>query len=89
MCFGCSKESSHQDGSFEYPQHMFQFRNKKDNFQLLFARGLTPSDKISGYAHGDEPYVQRQHKASDVMERNKQTLKSLLGHVVTTKHRAN
>ena len=23
MCFGCSKELSHQDGSFEYPQHMF------------------------------------------------------------------
>ena len=23
MCFGCSKELSHRDGSFEYPQHMF------------------------------------------------------------------
>ena len=23
MCFGCSKEPSHRDGSFEYPQHMF------------------------------------------------------------------
>ena len=23
MCFGCSKEPSHGDGSFEYPQHMF------------------------------------------------------------------
>ena len=23
MCFGCSKEPSHQDDSFEYPQHMF------------------------------------------------------------------
>ena len=22
ICFGCSKESSHCDGSFEYPQHM-------------------------------------------------------------------
>ena len=22
MCFGCSKELSYQDGSFEYPQHM-------------------------------------------------------------------
>ena len=28
-CFGCSKEPSHWDGSFEYPQHMFWFRNKK------------------------------------------------------------
>ena len=22
MCFGCSKEPSHRDGSFEYPQHI-------------------------------------------------------------------
>ena len=34
MCFGCSKEPSHGDGSFEYPQHMFRLRNKKNNFQL-------------------------------------------------------
>ena len=34
MCFRCSKEPSHRDGSFEYPQHMFWFRNKKNNFQL-------------------------------------------------------
>ena len=27
--FGCSKEPCHWDGSFEYPQHMFWFRNKK------------------------------------------------------------
>ena len=25
---------SHQDGSFEYPQHMFWLKNKKFNFQL-------------------------------------------------------
>ena len=29
LSFGCSKESSHRDGSFEYPQHMFWLRNKK------------------------------------------------------------
>ena len=29
ICFGCSKEPSHWDGSFEYPQHMFWLRNKK------------------------------------------------------------
>ena len=29
MCFGCSKEPSHRDNSFEYLQHMFWFRNKK------------------------------------------------------------
>ena len=34
MCFGYSKEPSHRDGSFEYPQHMFWLRNKKINFQL-------------------------------------------------------
>ena len=32
LCFGCSKELSHEDGSFEYPQHMFWLRNKKINF---------------------------------------------------------
>ena len=40
MCFGCTKEPSHRDGSFEYPQHMFWFRNKKTGFQLLLSRGL-------------------------------------------------
>ena len=34
MCFGCLKELSHRDGSFEYPQHMFWLGNKKNNFQL-------------------------------------------------------
>ena len=34
MCFGCSKEPSHLDGSFEYPQHMFWMRNEKNNFHL-------------------------------------------------------
>ena len=30
MCFGCSKEPSNGDGSFEYPQHMFCMRNKEN-----------------------------------------------------------
>ena len=34
MCFGCSKEPSHWDGSFEYPQQMFWLRNYKNNFLL-------------------------------------------------------
>ena len=34
MCFGCSKEPSHRDGSFEYPQHMFWLRNK----EIFFGR---------------------------------------------------
>ena len=34
MCFGCSKEPSHWDGSFEYPQHMFWMINKENNFPI-------------------------------------------------------
>ena len=34
ICFGCSKELSHCDGSFECPQHMFWLRNKKIKFSL-------------------------------------------------------
>ena len=32
---GCSKEPSHCDGSFEYPQHMFWLRNKKISLQFM------------------------------------------------------
>ena len=38
FCFGCSKEPSHRDGSFEYPQHMFWLRIKKNSFQLGHAK---------------------------------------------------
>ena len=37
MCFGCSKEPSHWDvwdSSFEYQQHMFWVRNKKNSFPI-------------------------------------------------------
>ena len=34
MCFGCSKEPSHRDGSFEYPQHMFWMKIRKKYFQV-------------------------------------------------------
>ena len=34
MCFGCSKEPSHRDGSFQHPLHIFWLRNTKINFQL-------------------------------------------------------
>ena len=37
--FGCSKEPSHRDGSFEYPQHMFKLRNKNNNCYLHLPRG--------------------------------------------------
>ena len=39
-CFGCSKEPSHRDGSFEYPQHMFWLRNKKSKFSLHLTKVL-------------------------------------------------
>ena len=35
--FRFSKETSHRDGSFEYPQHMFWLRNKK--FTFLVTKG--------------------------------------------------
>ena len=34
MCFGCSKEPSHRDSSFGYPQHMFWLENKKEKILL-------------------------------------------------------
>ena len=37
MCFGCSKEPSQKDGSFEYPQHMFWLRNKQ---KIIFSYAL-------------------------------------------------
>ena len=39
-CFGCSKELSHE-GSFEYPQHMFWFRNEKVIY-MLHTLNLSP-----------------------------------------------
>ena len=42
MYFGCI-EKVHQEGSFEYPQHMFWFRNKKNNF-LVYTLILGPAD---------------------------------------------
>ena len=35
MSFGCSKEPSHRDGSFEYPQHMIWLRNKGGNSEKI------------------------------------------------------
>ena len=34
MCFGCSKEPSHLDGSFEYPQYTFWLRNKENDIGI-------------------------------------------------------
>ena len=35
MCIGCSKEPSHQDSSFQYPQHMCCLRIKKIEFSSI------------------------------------------------------
>ena len=41
MCFGLSKEPSHGNGSFEYPQHMFGLGKREMNFKYtLFSGGL-------------------------------------------------
>ena len=47
MCFGCSKEPSHRDGSFEYPQHIFWLRNKKIKFSLRTKTTPTGANIIS------------------------------------------
>ena len=41
MCFECSKEPSHRDDSFDYPQHMFWMRNKKTFSYTLLSGGLS------------------------------------------------
>ena len=42
ICFGCSKELSHRDSSFEYPQHMFWCLNKKIIFLVhTLTKGLS------------------------------------------------
>ena len=41
ICFGRSKEPSHQDSSFDHPQHTFWLIYKKINVQLR-----TPGGKI-------------------------------------------
>ena len=46
--FWCPKEPSHRDGSFEYPQHMFWLRNKKNNF-LLHTLNWGPGLHCSNY----------------------------------------
>ena len=39
MCFECSKELSHPDCSFEYPQPMFWLENKKIIFSYALLSG--------------------------------------------------
>ena len=39
ICCGCSKELSHGDGSFEYPQHMFWLEIRKIIFSYALVSG--------------------------------------------------
>ena len=45
-CFGCSKEPSHRDGSFEYQQHMFWLRNKRNIFSYALLSGGPDRDLL-------------------------------------------
>ena len=55
MCFGCSKEPSHWDGSFEYPQHMFWLRKKKSFFSYALWSGLLLFKHTHGGTWGPYP----------------------------------
>ena len=48
--FRCSKELSHCEGSFEYPQYMFWLRNKKNIYNYAF-----PSADPEGGTGGPDP----------------------------------
>ena len=50
ICFVCSKEPPHRDGSFEYPEHMIWLRNK-NFFQFAFlSGGLTEYSHFNKWA---------------------------------------
>ena len=57
MCFGHSKEPSHHDRSFEYPQHMVWLRNKNyhNNFQLHTLIWRPDFTLLSGYLINFKP----------------------------------
>ena len=55
ICFGCSKEPSHWDGSFVYPQHMFWLKNKKYTFQLGTFIWRSYWEKMSNFSHTLQP----------------------------------
>ena len=56
ICCGCSKERSQQEGSFEYPQHMFWLRKKKSIFFITILI-LRP-----GYYHGMAQFFYHNHE---------------------------
>ena len=48
MCFGCSKELSHWDCSFEYPQHIFCWEIRKLPVLNCFQKGYTWLQQYKG-----------------------------------------
>ena len=59
MCFLCSKEPSHSDGSFEYPQQMFWMRNEKkqSHFIIYFLYKVWKSGPITVRANISGHYL--------------------------------
>ena len=65
MCYGCSKEPSHSDSSFEYPQHMLWMKKKKIIFlfsTLNQSPGKFKPVVLEEMWLKEEGYVQTGHK---------------------------
>ena len=86
MCFGCSKEPSHREGSFEYPQHIFWLRNKKNNFQLrtlIWGPGNNSEIILKTFIHVILKVVEWISRAiADTMEAEFTSLRDTNGHSV-------
>ena len=59
ICFGCSEEPSHKDGSFEYPEKMFWLTNKKN------APYISGNYYLNLQANSADPYRRLHNGASD------------------------
>ena len=59
ICFGCSKEPSHWDGSFECPQHIFWLKNKLFFCYALFTKVL---DSFSVKVFGNDSLIDLSRK---------------------------
>ena len=72
MCFGGSKEPSHRDGSFEYPQYMFWLRNKKTNIYFKSKEEGKDQESIQSSTPPDSGHHigkwQKHKKTSHILE---------------------
>ena len=65
-CFGCSKEPSHLDGSFERQQHSFWLRNKRI---IFIYQPVYMSDDEDSQGYGGSMYAHSQADSiDDLME---------------------